>query len=468
MDAGDIYSSINFSLEREDENTLTKSSLYKNEVINAAILGLKNAILMIQKGIKPEPLNYNNKDIKGKLRPTLKLSERKINWEDSADIIAREVRAADGRPGILSSISDIPLFLHGSHVELYLNQDKEYAPGTLIAKRNEAVCVACGNGTAIWFSALRLKNEGASQYFKLPALDVFPEEITEKLKESEISLEGAPKGTFKEIWTETIGDICYLHFNFHNGAMHTRQCKRLAKIITEIGNNDKINVIVLMGGHDYFSNGIHLNVIQAAEDPALESWENINAINDIILSVFNIKNKITVSAFQGNAGAGGVMMALCCDFVFMGSHVVLNPHYKSMFLFGSEYWTYSLPKRVGPQKALELTEGMQPLSANEAKRIGLVDDVFGSNFKEFSALLKEKVKNEIGNENTVKRIVSKKMEERNSNFFDTIQKAREFELNKMKVNFQDPNYIQGRRRFVMKESCGCTPAHFPKIVNGIS
>jgi len=421
---------------------------------------------MIRDGIKPEPLNYQNNDVKGKLRPNLKLSERKINWQDSADVIAREVRAADGRPGVLSNFDDLQVFLHGAHVELYLNKDQQYAPGQLIAKRDEAVCVACGNGTALWFTALRLRNDGANNYFKLPALDALPSDLTQKLEESIVSLEGTPKGTWKEIWTDTRDSICYIHFNFHNGAMHTRQCQRLVKAIKEAGNNKETNVIVLMGGQDYFSNGIHLNVIEAAEDGEKESWDNINAINDVVLSVMSIKDKVTVSALQGNAGAGGVMMALGADYVFMGSHVVLNPHYKSMYLYGSEYWTYNLPRRVGAEMAVELTEGMQPLSANQAKKIGLVDDVFGSNFQEFTSMLQEKVKQ--FSPATVDAIVKKKLAERNSTFFSAIQKSRSNELEKMKVNFQDPNYIQSRKRFVYKESCGCTPLHFPKIVNNIS
>jgi len=422
---------------------------------------------MVRDGIKPEPLNYNNSDVRGSLRPNLKLSERKINWEDSAEIIAREVRAADGRPGVLTTLADLPVFLHGAHVDLFLNREQQYTPGQLIAKRDEGVCVACGNGTALWFTALRLRNDGATVYFKLPVLDSLPESVTEMLPESKIPLEGAPEGTWKEIWTETRGDVCYIHFNFHNGAMHTRQCRRLVNVIKEVGSKKTINVIVLMGGHDYFSNGIHLNVIEASEDPEEESWKNINAINDVVLSVMSLNDKITVSAMQGNAGAGGVMMALGSDFIYMGSNVVLNPHYKSMFLYGSEYWTHNLPRRVGHEKALELTEGMQPLSANQAKQMGLVDDTFGANFKEFVTLLEEKV-NELREPDFVKRTVSKKLEERNSTFFNAAQKSRENELVKMKQNFQDPNYIQARKRFVYKESCGCTPTHFPKIVNTIS
>ena len=52
------------------------------------------------------------------------------------------------------------------------------------------------------------------------------------------------------------------------------------------------------------------------------------------------------------------MMALASDRVFARDGVVLNPHYSGMGgLFGSEYWTYTLPWRVGARTSLELTEG---------------------------------------------------------------------------------------------------------------
>ena len=41
------------------------------------------------------------------------------------------------------------------------------------------------------------------------------------------------------------------------------------------------SVLVLLGGSDFWSNGIHLNVIEAADSPADESWRNIQAIDDL-------------------------------------------------------------------------------------------------------------------------------------------------------------------------------------------
>jgi putative two-component system hydrogenase maturation factor HypX/HoxX len=463
MDAGDIYSSINFTTERDDKNTLTKSSMYKNECIAAAVEGLNRAIQMIINKEKPEPLNYNNADVKGKLRPCLKISERKINWWDDAHTISREVRAADGRPGVQATIAGFDVFLHGAHVELHLNRQGTFVPGDLIAKRDGGVCVACGNNTAIWFTALRRKNEGEKKYFKLPALRALPSEITSDLPESIVSIEGSPEGTWKEIWTETTDGICKIHFNFHNGAMSTSQCRRLTKVIREVGANDNVNIVVLMGGHDYFSNGIHLNVIEAAENPAQESWENINAINDVVMAVMSISNKITVSAIQGNAGAGGVMMALGADYVFTQRAVVLNPHYKSMFLYGSEYWTFNLPKRVGKEKAIELTESMQPLGACEAEKIGLVDGVFGNNVKEFLNILQSKLQ-KLNQLSSRINFIDEKLRRCTLEYFEEATKARKAELERMRVNFSDFPYNLARRRFVYKECCGCTPSHFPSLL----
>jgi len=70
------------------------------------------------------------------------------------------------------------------------------------------------------------------------------------------------------------------------------------------------------------------------------------------------------------------MLALAADRVFAREGIVLNPHYKGMGgLYGSEYWTYSLPKRVGDVLALQLTEQCQPVSVENAKAIGLIGDI---------------------------------------------------------------------------------------------
>lgn len=158
--------------------------------------------------------------------------------------------------------------------------------------------------------------------------------------------------------------------------MDTGQCERLRQAYLQAAQRD-IKVIVLMGGADYWSNGIHLNHIEAAESPADESWRNINAMNDLAQAIITNGRQFTIAALQANAGAGGVFLALAADVVYARETVILNPHYKSMGnLYGSEYWTYLLPKRVGRDKALSLTQNRLPINASTACATGLIDACF--------------------------------------------------------------------------------------------
>ena len=153
-----------------------------------------------------------------------------------------------------------------------------------------------------------------------------------------------------------------LSFDFYNGAMSTGQCRRLTLALHHAVAQDT-KVLLLCGG-DVFSNGIHLNVIHSAASPAMEAWRNINAIDDVCREIINCTGQLVVTSMRGNAGAGGVMMALGADQVIARAGVVLNPHYETMGLYGSEYWTYVLPRRVGPIAAIDLTRQCLPIGSS--------------------------------------------------------------------------------------------------------
>ena len=145
-------------------------------------------------------------------------------------------------------------------------------------------------------------------------------------------------------------------------------------------------VMVLMGGNDVFSNGIYLNVIKAARNPAEESWNNINAINNVARCIFTIK-KITISAVRGNVAAGGAMMALASGFAFAREGSLLNPHYTKMKLYCSQYHTYFLLKRLGQEKVSELLNNAEPIMACEAADIRLLNTGSSITHRSLSTLL---------------------------------------------------------------------------------
>ncbi len=185
----------------------------------------------------------------------------------------------------------------------------------------------------------------------------------------------------REVSYQRHGAVGVLHMDLYNGAMSTGQCRRLLAAFRH-AIRQPTRVLVIRGG-DVFSNGIHLNVIHAAASPASEAWRNITAIDDVCREIITCTSQLIVTSIGANAGAGGVMLALGADHVIACDNVVLNPHYQTMGLFGSEYWTYLLPQRVGDDEALRLTQRCLPIGAQHAARIGLVDDVLPGPATEF-------------------------------------------------------------------------------------
>ena len=178
---------------------------------------------------------------------------------------------------------------------------------------------------------------------------------------------------YRQIRYRRTGAVGWLAFDFYNGAMAPGHCRRLLAGLRHAIAQDT-RVLVLRGGTDAFSNGIHLNVIEAAPDPAAAAWANIRAINEVCREIITCTRQLVIAAYAGSAGAGGVMLGLGADIVAARDGIVLNPYY-DMGLFGSELHTYTLPRRVGADRAQRLIDEKLPVSAAQAAGIGLVDEV---------------------------------------------------------------------------------------------
>ncbi len=450
MDAGDIWATENFKMSK----LATKSHLYRHETTEAVMRALILAVERFEQGdYTPEPLDYNKPDVKGHLHVPMKQTYRGIDWTTKTEDIARKIRCSDSQPGVLDDIEGEAYYLFGAHEEDQLKGQ----PGEIIAKRHGAICRATGDG-AIWITHLKRKKVGDQVFFKVPATLALGEKLSD-VPEVPVGLEEEYEGrTFRDIWYTQKGEVGYLHFNFYNGAMSTEQCRRLREAYQQALKKDT-KVIVLMGGPDIWSNGIHLNVIEAADHPADESWANINAMDDLVRDIIQTKSHLVISAMQGNAGAGGVILALAADFVFAREGVVLNPHYKGMGgLYGSEYWTYLLPKRVGPELAYELTENCISLGTKKAKEIDLIDDAFGKDteaFCETVSILAERLVYSVDYELILEHKVRVRMTDEQ---MKPLEQYRKEELEEMWENFYSPDskYHEARKNFVYKKSPTCT------------
>ncbi len=444
MDAGDIWASKEFEMR-----DASKASIYKNEVMNAAVEAVLEAVEKFQTdNFKPEPLDYNNPNVRGQLRPLMQQSDRSIKWQsDNTNTVLRKIRSADGFPGVKDVLFGREMFLYDSQRENTLIGK----PGVVIARCGGAICIATTDG-AVWIGYLR--DNQSEHPFKLPATLLLKEEISELPEVTADHTSG-----YRDIWYEEQDEVGYLHFPFYNGAMSTDQCERLRQAFIEAKQQDT-KVIVLMGGPDYWSNGMHLNLIEAAESAADESWRNINAIDDLALEIINTDSHLTVAALQGNVGAGGVFLARACDEVWARDGVILNPHYKDMGnLYGSEYWTYLLPRYAGEENAKRITQARLPMSTKEAQSLGLINSVFEKDIDGFVKELKGRAGVLVSTPGFADRLKMKNETRALDEASKPLASYREEELNKMQLNFYgfDPSYHIARYNFVYKIPKSRTP-----------
>jgi putative two-component system hydrogenase maturation factor HypX/HoxX len=452
MDAGDVWATRTFPMR-----PASKSSIYRNEVTEAAVSAIWEAAeKFASHRFSPEPLDYRRPEVRGRYHPLMKQTDRAIDWQrDTSEIIVRKIRSADGFPGVLDNVLGVDCYLYNAHED----DSIQGKPGEVVARRNHAICRATIDG-GVWISHLRPK-PAEEPTFKLPAALVLGERLQGIPDLPEPDDPAVASNGFREIFYHEKDGVGYLHFDFYNGAMSTEQCRRLLDAYRRIKQRNT-RVIVLMGGQDFWSNGIHLNVIEAAACPADESLFNIDAMNDFAREVILTERQPTVAALQGNAGAGGVFLAMACDYVWARSGIILNPHYKNMGnLYGSEYWTYLMPKRVGMDKAKQIMSHRLPIGTREALQAGMIDEAFGHDLQDFQNKV-EKRATALANDPAWQEKLNLKLERQ---AFDEAQKPldryREEEIERMKLNFYgfDPSYHVARYNFVYKIPHSRTPLH---------
>ena len=459
MDAGDIWASAEFAMPG-----CSKSSVYRTEVADAAAQAVLLAVARFAGGrYRPEPLDYTRPGVTGRLRPPCRQADRRIDWPaNPTDVVLAKLRASDSSPGVLDEIGGTQYYLIGGHREDQLSGP----PGTILARRDGAICAATRDG-AVWIPQLRRRPQdpdpGGPGTFKLPA--------TLALRES---LDGVPeipapltlppdRRTYRQISYQESGTVGYLEFAFPGGAMSTGQCRRLLAAYRH-AQTRPVKVIVLGGPRDFFANGIHLNVIQAADDPGAESWRNINAIDDLVQVILTNTGQLTVAALAGNAAAGGLMLALAADQVWCRAGAVLNPHYRLMGLHGSEYWTYTLPRRVGASEAARLTQVCLPVTPASALRSGLVDHVIAGDAAGFRAQVAARAGQLARSPEYPALLTAKAGRLAAAEKQRPLAAYRAAELAVMNRNFFDPRepYARLRRAFVYKDKPAHTPPHLAR------
>ncbi|MCP5277411.1 MAG: hydrogenase maturation protein [Thiobacillus sp.] len=444
MDAGPVWASATFPLRQAK-----KSSVYRNEVTEAAVRVVMTALerLPDYRAGKWHPQAVP-------LRPMhalMQQANRAIDWaHDNTETVLAKLNAADGFPGVKDELFGHPCHLFNAHAF-----PARGAPGDVLGRSGEGVVRATADG-AVCIGHVKRGDSPLS--IKLPAAVAFPE----VLGLMELAVESNPADP--DIRYEEADGVGYLHFDFYNGAMGTDACRRL-QTAYEAARLRPTRVIVLLGGPDFFSNGLDLNRIEAADSPPDESMRNIEAMDDLCRAVIETTTHHTVAALQGNAGAGGAFLALAADCVWAREGVILNPHYKNMGnLYGSEYWTYLLPRRVGGEAAQRIMARRLPLGTKEAVATGFIETCFGQDVASFQAEVRHRAAALADAPELMGHLDEKRARRAADEAAKPLAQYRAEELAHMKRNFYgfDPSYHVARHHFVDKTPHSWTPRHLAR------
>jgi enoyl-CoA hydratase/carnithine racemase len=178
-------------------------------------------------------------------------------------------------------------------------------------------------------------------------------------------------------------------------AMTMEMWAEMAKLGETLGDDASLRCLVVMGEGRAFSSGIDLQQLlsggggglfsEAGQGPAplADSPTTGRGMEDkLVTRIGELQDAYTwladapyptIAAMRGYALGGGLQLALACDLriAARGTKLALPEHkYGILPDLGGTYW---LPRIVGPAKAKELIFTAEPIDAEEAYRIGLVN-----------------------------------------------------------------------------------------------
>ena len=147
--------------------------------------------------------------------------------------------------------------------------------------------------------------------------------------------------------------------------------ERLIEVTKDL-ERDEVRAVVLTGTGGTFCAGADIKEFASVRDRVVE--KKLARENDAFGGI-ELLSKPTIAAIEGAALGGGCEIALACDLRVMAEDARIGlPEVKLGVVPGSG-GLYRLPRLIGPARSMELMYLGEPVGADEAERIGLVNTV---------------------------------------------------------------------------------------------
>lgn len=152
-------------------------------------------------------------------------------------------------------------------------------------------------------------------------------------------------------------------------ALSREMRKELEECFTRCESDDSVRAVLITGGDYVFSAGMDVKELASLPDGEIDDY--FKSITSYLLKVYLFKKPI-VAAVGGIALGGGFNLATVCDIIIASESAIFgHPELK----FGLNPLFDPLRRIVGMAKAKEITMLGEPIGAQEALRIGLVNKI---------------------------------------------------------------------------------------------
>ena len=179
---------------------------------------------------------------------------------------------------------------------------------------------------------------------------------------------------YETILLERRDGVAFIRFNRPDklNAMNSKMKDEIIAVLNEFEENDAVRVVVFTGqGDKAFVAGADINEFK--DRTALEQWDLYQ--QPFLYDALDRFPKPLIAMINGYCLGGGCELILACDIRIASEKAQLGQPEINIGIIPGGGGSQRLPRLVGYGKAMQLILTGDRISAQEAHRIGLVDEV---------------------------------------------------------------------------------------------
>jgi 2-(1,2-epoxy-1,2-dihydrophenyl)acetyl-CoA isomerase len=178
-----------------------------------------------------------------------------------------------------------------------------------------------------------------------------------------------------EVEFEVRGHAAYITLNRPDAAnaLNAEVARQLDQVALRCEENSDVRAVLITGAGRMFCGGGDLRAFASQPPAQLPAYlKSVTLFFHQALHRFARMRAPLVVAVNGNAGGGGMSLALAGDIVLAAESARFTMAYTRVGLTPDGSSTYTLPRLIGLRRAAELMLTNRTLSAREAEQMGLI------------------------------------------------------------------------------------------------